>query len=276
MILQSFRAAFFLSLAVCAIFAAGYGVPALSDSLPASIPCQNGTCWKPALNTRWNYVLSEAPNTGIQAAVYDIDLFDTKASTVTHIHSLNRKAICYFSAGSSEDWRPDFGSLPTSVLGAPLDNWPGERWLDIRNINALAPIIRSRLDLCKKKGFDGVEFDNVDGYSNQSGFPLKAEDQLRYNIFLANEAHKRGLTAALKNDLDQTSTLSNYFDYAVNEQCFQYGECNALLPFINKGKPVFNVEYSGNNSAIFKKANTMNFNTIKKALKLNNPVTFSR
>ena len=157
-----------------------------------------------------------------------------------------------------------------------MDGWAGERWLDIRNITALAPIMRARLDLCKQKGFDGVEFDNVDGYNNDSGFPLTANDQLQYNIFLANEAHKRGLTAALKNDLDQVPILVNYFDYAVNEQCFQYGECNTLMPFINKGKPVFNVEYSGTNSVIFKKANALNFNTIKKSLNLNNKVVFSR
>jgi hypothetical protein len=93
---------------------------------------------------------------------------------------------------------------------------------------------------------------------------------------LANEAHKRGLTAALKNDLGQVNTLVNYFDYAVNEQCFQYNECSDLLPFIKKGKPVFNVEYSGDNKAIFKKATTLNFNTIKKTFDLNNKVTFSR
>jgi len=245
-------------------------------ALPASVPCQNGGCWKPALNTRWNYVLSESPNLTLGAILYDIDLFDTPASKVKQIHSLNQRAICYMSAGSSENWRPDFGRFPASVLGADMDGWAGERWLDIRNITALAPIMRARLDLCKQKGFDGVEFDNVDGYNNDSGFPLTANDQLQYNIFLANEAHKRGLTAALKNDLDQVPILVNYFDYAVNEQCFQYGECNTLMPFINKGKPVFNVEYSGTNSVIFKKANALNFNTIKKSLNLNNKVVFSR
>ena len=245
-------------------------------ALPASVPCQNGGCWKPALNTRWNYVLSESPNLSLGAILYDIDLYDTPATKVKQIHAQNQRAICYMSAGSSENWRPDFGQFPANVLGANMDGWAGERWLDIRNISALAPIMRARLDLCKQKGFDGVEFDNVDGYNNNSGFPLTANDQLQYNIFLANEAHKRGLTAALKNDLDQVPTLVNYFDYAVNEQCFQYGECSTLTPFISKGKAVFNVEYSGTNSVIFKKANALNFNTIKKSLNLNNKVVFSR
>jgi len=244
--------------------------------LPQGVPCQNGACWKPPVNTRWNYVLSQAPTLTSSIVVYDIDLFDTTPAKIKQIHALNQKAICYMSAGSSENWRPDFANFPQNVLGSNMDGWAGEKWLDVRNIAGLAPVMTARLNLCKQKGFDGVEFDNVDGYTNKTGFPLTANDQLAYNIFLANEAHKRGLTVALKNDIDQIPTLVNYFDYAVNEQCFAYGECNTLLPFIRQGKPVFNVEYTGNNTTIFKKANALNFNTIKKSLNLNNKVTFSR
>jgi len=34
------------------------------------------------------------------------------------------------------------------------------------------------------------------------------------------------------------------FDYAVNEQCQQYGECADLNPFLSAGKAVFQIEYS--------------------------------
>lgn len=258
------------------LFASGPKTQAKTEPLPAPVPCQNGACWQPKLNTRWNYVLSEAPKLSIKADVYDIDLFDTTATQVHSIHTLKRKAICYFSAGSSENWRPDFASFPKAVLGSNLEGWPGERWLDIRNIAALAPIMQARLNLCKQKGFDGVEFDNVDAYVNKNGFPLTAADQLRYNMFLANQAHKLGLSVGLKNDLEQVPALVPYFDYAVNEQCFQYKECSALTPFIQAGKPVFNVEYNGSNASIFKQANQLNFNTIKKSTNLANSVTFSR
>ena len=39
-----------------------------------------------------------------------------------------------------------------------------------------------------QKGCDGVDPDNVDGYTNKTGFPLTAKDQLAYNKFLAQEA----------------------------------------------------------------------------------------
>ncbi len=100
-----------------------------------------------------------------------------------------------------------------------------------------------RLDMCRDKGFDAVEPDNMDGYRNRTGFPLTARDQLRYNRLIAKLAHDRGLAVGLKNDLDQIPELVGDFDFAVNEQCAQYGECGALTPFIEADKAVFHVEY---------------------------------
>jgi hypothetical protein len=66
---------------------------------------------------------------------------------------------------------------------------------------------------------DAVEFDNVDAYANDTGLPISESAQLLFNTTLANLAHARGLTVALKNDLGQVGELVGYFDMAVNEQC---------------------------------------------------------
>jgi hypothetical protein len=50
------------------------------------------------------------------------------------------------------------------------------------------------LDRCLGKGFDGVDFDNVDGYANATGFELDGDDQLRFDAWLARAAHRRGLS----------------------------------------------------------------------------------
>ena len=104
--------------------------------------------------------------------------------------------------------------------------------------------MEARLDLAAEKGCDGVEPDNVDGYANDSGFPLSGNDQLAYNRFLASAAHERGLLIGLKNDLDQISELVAEFDFAVNEECYEYDECERLTPFIEAGKPVLHAEYA--------------------------------
>jgi len=224
----------------------------------------SGEIWRPSPGTSWQWQLVDEIDTTFDVDMYDVDLFNTPASVVDRLHADGRVVICYFSAGSSEDWRKDFSRFPESVMGEDLDGWPGERWLDVRRIETLRPIMTDRLDLAVQKGCDGVEPDNVDGYINDSGFPLTAEDQLAYNIWLAEEAHDRGLSVGLKNDLDQVGSLLSYFDWALNEQCFQYDECAALLPFIEAGKAVFGVEYELDPSAFCPGANAMNFDWLRK------------
>lgn len=174
--------------------------------------------------------------------VYGLDGFDTPASTVAALKARGCRVIAYFSFGSFESWRPDAASFPAGVKGNS-NGWPGERWLDIRNLAVLAPIMQARLDLARAKGFDAVEPDNIDGYTNDTGFSLTAADQLSYNIWIARQCHPRGLAVALKNDVEQVEQLEPHYDFALNEEAFRYNEWYAYRAFTDKGKAVFNVEY---------------------------------
>jgi hypothetical protein len=206
-------------------------------------------------------------DTSVDVEMYDIDGFENHGAVVADLHGVGREVVCYISAGSWENWRPDAGRFPPSVKGAS-NGWPGEKWLDIRRLNVLGPIIRDRVQMCAQRGYDAVEFDNVDGYQNHTGFPLTGADQLTYDIFLANLAHKHEMSAVLKNDLNQIPKLLPYFDIALNEQCFQYSECGKLRAFVNAGKPVFGVEYKLETTDFCPQANSMNFNFLKKKLSL--------
>ncbi|WP_137939484.1 endo alpha-1,4 polygalactosaminidase [Chitinivorax sp. B] len=230
-------------------------------------PPTNGW-WKPKPGNSWQWQLSGVIDTSVDAQMFDIDLFETPQATIDALHAKGRKVVCYFSAGSFEKGRPDADRFPTTVLGEVLDGWPDERWLDIRQINQLAAVMTKRLDLAASKQCDGVEPDNIDGYTNSTGFPLKAADQLAYNRWLAQEAHKRGLSIGLKNDVDQIKELEPYYDWALNEQCFQYDECDGYQAFIKAGKAVFGVEYSGSTSGFCAKANAAGYDWLKKRLEL--------
>jgi hypothetical protein len=228
-----------------------------------------GGVWTPQPGTSWQWQLSGTIDTTVDVAMYDIDLFDTPQATIDSLHIDGRVVICYFSAGSYEDWRPDEGDYPNSGIGDPLDEWPGERWIDTRNAT-VRDIIEARLDLAVTKNCDGVEPDNIDGYANDSGFPLTGADQLDFNRFLASAAHERGLSIGLKNDLDQVTDLLADFDWALNEECFEYDECDLLAPFVNAGKAVFTVEYGNANLAdtVCPDANSRDFDTLIKNLDL--------
>lgn len=198
--------------------------------------------WTPAVADTWQWQLSGTVNTGYDVKVYDIDLFDTPQSTINQLKAQGKRVVCYFSAGSSENWRPDFSKFGPGDMGSPLDGWAGERWLDTRSANVRA-IMKSRLELAASKNCDGVEPDNVDAYTNGPGLPLNAGTQLEYNRYLAAEAHALGLAIGLKNDVDQLAALAPDFDFAVNEQCHEYDECGGYAAFTSAGKPVFNAEY---------------------------------
>lgn len=201
--------------------------------------------WQPAPGISWQWQIDTGDvDRSFDVAVYDIDLFDVSADLVSRLQADGRHVICYMSAGSWEEWRPDADAFPAEVLGDDYDGWEGERWLDIRNLEALAPIMGARLDLCAAKGFDGIEPDNIDGYTNDTGFPLTYNDQLRFNRWLANEAHQRGLSIGLKNDSDQVDDLIAYFDWGLTEDCLAEGWCEDMEPFLADGKAVFAAEYT--------------------------------
>ena len=265
---------------------------------PAPSPCTGTPCWHPALASRWQYQLqgvaayastgginvniSSVPFTGgaaVRPSVFDIDLYVDPAvagnnttfntAAVSAIHANGAKAICYVSAGTFEPWRPDVASYPESIKGRAVGGFKNEKWVDIRQTSILLPIMDARVAKCQQAGFDGVEWDTVDGYTNRTGFPLTASDQLFYNASLANLAHSYGLTVALKNDVEQLPDLGPYFDYAVNEQCQQYSECDGYTTyFISQGKTVFQVEYKLGLTKFCPQANTANRNAIKQTYDL--------
>jgi len=210
-----------------------------------TVQCESAAAddiWHPQPGTTWQWQLSGEIDTSVEAEMFDVDLFEAPSSVIVELHGRGRVVVCYLSAGAWEAFRPDADAFPDAVLGHS-NGWAGERWLDIRRLDVLAPIMEARLDLCRDRGFDGVEVDNIDGYANNTGFPLTGQDQLVFNRFLAEAAHSRGLSIGLKNDLDQVEELEPDFDWALNEECAAFDECELLVPFIAAGKAVFHVEY---------------------------------
>jgi hypothetical protein len=237
----------------------------------------------------------------VAPTVFDIDILqDGKCyspqdysvlnyAAVQAIHVRGARVIGYIDAGTAETWRPDFPEMQAfdqscdgCLFGNPLSNFPDEYWLNITtdatgiNPNTgerqttrafLLDEMLTRLKEARLIGVDAIEFDDVDGWQSHSGLSITAADQIRYNVKLANLAHQMGFAVGLKNDLSQATTLQPYFDFAINEQCFQYNECSALVPWSTQyGKAVFNVEYGEAPSSFCPKANSaaFDFNSIGK------------
>ncbi|HEU5046301.1 MAG TPA: endo alpha-1,4 polygalactosaminidase [Rickettsiales bacterium] len=262
-----------------------YAIAALSALVLAALPslgfADEQEWYRPQAAAKWQIQLDGKVNPSYPVEIYDIDLFDASDELIHKLHDSGKRVVCYFSAGSSEKWREDFSRFRPSDMGKPLKGWAGEKWLDVRSQN-VREIMESRMDLAVQKGCDGIDPDNVDGYTNKPGLPFTAEDQLNYNRFLAQQGHKRHLAVGLKNDMGQAEALADDFDFSVNEQCFEYDECDKLEPFIERNKPVLNIEYKSpyvkdvkERRKLCKQSRNMKFSTLILPLKLNDKFRYS-
>jgi hypothetical protein len=231
----------------------------------------SGEHWQPAVGSSWQIQYADALDTSADVMIYDIDLYDTPVEKIDALHAQGRKVICYFDT-AYEAWRSDAKKLEP-YKGKPLDGWPDQYWLDIRE-PAVLEVMLTRLDMAKAKHCDAVDPDDVDVRSNNSGFTITAQEQQSFIKRIADAAHERGMGVGLKNDLEEIGVLLDHVDFAVNEECFENDECKLLAPFIRAGKPVFNVEYtdgslSEKGADICPSAVALKFSTLIKRLNLN-------
>ncbi len=203
-----------------------------------------GGWWVPPKDLTWYWQLQGTVNNNEPVAAYDIDGFENAASEVTTLHAKGIHVICYIDVGTYEPGRPDSGEFPASVKGSAVQGWPGEQWLNIADTSVLEPIMTKRFQMCKEKGFDAVEPDNMDGFENDDGFNNTALQQLTYDEWVATEVHALGMAVLQKNDGGQTNELKSHFDGALTEECNVYSECASFTPYLAEGKPVLNAEYS--------------------------------
>ncbi|KAL2204303.1 endo alpha-1,4 polygalactosaminidase precursor [Sarocladium strictum] len=239
--------------------------------------------WIPSIGQSWQIVLNAPlkinpsnPEITPDVDIYTIDLFDNSAATVAALHKLGKKVIAYFSAGTYEEWRPDAKKFDKADLGKPMDDWPGERWLNLKS-EGVREIMNHRIRLAAEKGFDAVDPDNVDGYSNKNGLGLKKADSVSFITFLSHTARAYNLSIGLKNAGEIIPDVLPLVDFQVNEECVKYKEAETFEAFIKAGKAVLHIEYpkgapksvsQKSKDAVFKAKGAERFTSILKTMDL--------
>ncbi|KAF2729082.1 hypothetical protein EJ04DRAFT_589900 [Polyplosphaeria fusca] len=219
-----------------------------------------GSSWDIVLKNE-GYTLNDFQN--IAQEVIDIDLYDNTANDADFIQKLadKKKVICYFSAGSREDWRDDANDFKwpndygKNMTGTePGETWPGENWLNVTSKN-VRDIMTKRVLYAKEKGCNAIDPDNVDGFAptttngpHQDGYKFDASVYRDYVLWLADLAHKNGMAMGLKNAMDLLPGVGSQVDFAVNEQCHALNECGVYKSWQDqKGVAVYNIEYAVRN-----------------------------
>ncbi|MFK8081487.1 MAG: endo alpha-1,4 polygalactosaminidase [Granulosicoccus sp.] len=218
--------------------------PVATASTATDPSVESGDWWRPRAsdNLKWQLQLQGDIKLIDGVDVYAVD-YTTSQASINAAKATGAKLMCYLSAGSAENWRPDFNQFPQVVVGNAYEGWPGEWWLDTRNIDALAPIMRARIQACKNKGFDVIDPDNVNGFENNTGFPISRADSIRYIKWLAAESHRNGMAFSLKNSETLVMELLGDIDMMQSESCFRWGNCVNASRLSAVDKPVFAVEY---------------------------------
>ncbi|WP_433391260.1 endo alpha-1,4 polygalactosaminidase [Micromonospora sp. KLBMP9576] len=224
---------------------------------PITWPAASADRW------RWQWQLSGVLDPTVEADVFLLDPVTTTAAQTAELRSRDRRLVCQVPVGSVLPTDPDADRFPAVVRGAAAPR-PQSRWLDVRQWDALRPVLADRFRLCRGKGFGAVALADADGYASRSGFPLTFDDQLRFNRRLAELARSLGLSPGLVNDLEQVAALAPDFDFAVNEECVRLDRCARLLPFVEAGKPVFHVEYAGSTTDFCVTTMGYGFSSIRK------------
>ena len=198
----------------------------------------------PAPGVDWDWQLSEriAPPAGI--AAFDADKDSAPRAKIKALNSAGVYTICYVSVGTVENYRDDVDAFPASVVGKTYGDWPDEKFLDIRQIGTILPIMRARFQACKRMGFDAIEPDNMDVYENESGFQISATETVRYLLAIADLAHGMGMEVGQKNVPELTPYLIDHFDFIITESCFRDRWCDQVAAYTAAGKPIFDAEYT--------------------------------
>jgi len=211
----------------------------------------------------FQYQISGNVDTSVDAELFVIDLFNPSDAVIAALRSQGRVLACYVSAGTRENFRDDAPLFPASAVGEPLESYPNERWLDVRDPGVRAQMA-TRLDLARDRGFDAVLPTNLYAYQQDSGFDLSAADQLDYARWLATEARARGLSPGMADNWGQVAELVDWFDWAVHYNCIANGDCAEMAPFVDRGKPAFDLEYEGEIDALCAEAASQGVNMIRK------------
>jgi Glycoside-hydrolase family GH114 len=209
----------------------------------------------PPANARFDYQIGDAyrPPDGVR--VVSRDWFD--AEPPRHGY-----AICYVNAFQTQDDSPDVerpderSAWPADLVLTALGddpNWGGEYLVDISTADKrrrAAAWLQPMIETCKRKGFDAVEYDNLDSWTRFDGTPREGDvpfgksQALAFAALMTRHAHKLGLAVAQKNTADLTRRQARRrvgFDFAIAEECGRYRECNAYRRVY--GKHVIAIEY---------------------------------
>ena len=158
--------------------------------------------------------------------------------------------VCYVNAFQTQDDDPDVdrpderANWPAAVVLTSVatdPDWEGEYLIDTSTPEKRATAaahVAPMIQTCADKGFDAVEFDNLDSWTRfedfptlQARVPFDRDDNIAFATTITEQAHQLGLAVAQKNTsdlIDDGAHVRIGFDFAISEECGVYAECGVF------------------------------------------------
>ncbi|MDX2974003.1 endo alpha-1,4 polygalactosaminidase [Kribbella solani] len=195
----------------------------------------------PPTHAKFDYQLggAYAPPAGVQVVTRD-----RTAAPAAGLYN-----ICYVNAfqvqpGEEGQWAADL-LLRDAKGNVVIDEDWDEALLDLRTAdkrNRIAAKVNGWIDGCAAKGYQAIEPDNYDSYTRSKQL-LTASQAKEFATLLAVHAHSKGLAIGQKNASDLAGGRKTVgLDFAVAEECGQYGECGDYVGAF--GNNVIVIEYT--------------------------------
>lgn len=196
--------------------------------------------WRAGLE--WQLQLSGRFDPEILADVYYLDPESVTAAQGIELRQRNALVACYVSAATLEPWRDDVDAFPDEALGAALEAYPNERWVDFRHPEVRA-IMQARMDAFAAWGCDGVTPTNLSGAFLRGELRITRAEYEEVIAWWREQLHERGMAAGFAGSSDDAATLGLEFDFAYAEGCLSSRACEGLEQFARRGKAVLDVEF---------------------------------
>jgi hypothetical protein len=204
----------------------------------------------PPANARWLVQLDGAVDIEQEADFFYLDPEQQDPDDLATLRAQGRPYLCYLSAGSVESFRDDAADFPVSAIGNPLENFPRERWLDVRD-SAVRGLMAKRVAGLSAFGCAGVPPSSLSVQVADTGFDLSLTDALDYARWLAERIHAAGMSAGLTGPATMTAELWGAFDFGLAISCVNGSGCSEYAPFESAKKTVLHLEVGDERNASF-------------------------
>ncbi len=166
---------------------------------------------------------------------------------VAAIQANGNQVGAYISIGTGETYREDYEQIKPYLVATPWGEWPDEFFIKETTTGVLE-VMKARIDKIAARGFDWVEFDNMDwAFDDESratyGIIATETDGAAYYQELCDYVHSKGMKCMAKNRVEDATDFDGVLYESYSDEKNWWDQSGAQS-FLDAGKLVIINHYN--------------------------------